>query len=186
MRSRRQRSLSRESQTRNWAHCLIRSTLLSDDEALAEISAVIAVDLPKIGDARVVAEAWIAEERAEWARDAASWPAVTDYDRLQAAFARLGPRLPILIGCEDHWAASAALAALPASVEGLLWNTPMDLWHAVDEPMLEVNIWDRRGINQGGESPLVALAIKACEAEGLEAHIDEGRLEIAARWQRRP
>jgi hypothetical protein len=62
----------------------------------------------------------------------------------------------------------------------------MDVWHAVDEPMLELNVWDRVGTNQRESDPLVERVIEACAAEGISAHFDEGRVEVVARWQRIP
>lgn len=163
----------------------MRSGLFDDERVERDLREAISADLPHLDwDAALN---WIEQERADWARDARTWPTLTDYDRLQAVFTRLSDEgLPVLVGCEDHWAASAALRELDANADGLAWFTPMDVWHAVDEPMLEVNIWDREGVNQSEGEPLVAKAIVACVAQGLEAHFDEGRLEIAARWQRLP
>ncbi|MGN6722801.1 MAG: DUF6891 domain-containing protein [Marmoricola sp.] len=174
-----------EEQTRAWLRGVVRSGLFEDERVERELREVIGADLPHLDPE--IAPVWIARERADWSTDAATWPAVTDYDRVHAVFERLeGDGLPVLVGCEDHWAATARLAELPPSADGLVWFTPMDVWHAVDEPMLEVNVWDRAGVNQGKGAPLVSRCIAACAAEGLEAHFDEGRLEVAARWQRRP
>lgn len=170
-----------EEQTRAWLRGVVRSGLFDDQRVERELREVIGADLPHLDPN--VTHTWIAAERAQWARDAESWPAVTDYDRLRAAFARLeAAGLPVLVGCEDHWAAASALAELPEHADGLLWFTPTDVWHAVDEPMLEVNVWDRAGVNQHEGSPLVERSIGAFAAEGIEAHFDEGRLEVAARW----
>ena len=179
------RQLQREAQTRAWLRDVVRSGLFSDERVERELRAVIAADLPHTDPA--VAPAWIAEATALWERDALDWPAVSDYDRLRAVFGRLEAEgIAVLEGCDDHWAAQATLDGVAADVAGLIWFTPVDIWHAVDEPMLEVNIWIRDGVNQHEGAPLVSQVIEACAAEGLEAHFDEGRLEIAARWQRRP
>lgn len=179
-----QRHLLREEQTRAWLRSVVRSGLIEPERIERELSDAIRTDLPHLSPE--VAPAWVADSFAEWAHDAANWPSVMDYDRLQAAFDQLErEHLPVLVGCEDHWAATAVLKTLPPEAEGLLWFTPLDVWHAVDEPMLEVNIWSRQGVNQREGAPLVQRAITACAAEGLEAHFDEGRLEIAARWQPR-
>ena len=182
---RRARQHQREEQTRAWLRGVVRSGLFQDARIEHELREVIALDLPGVDPD--VAPGWIAEERAQWHADARDWPSVTDYDRLQAAFVGLERGgLRVLIGCEDHWAAKAALADLPPAAVGLAWSTPMDVWHAVDEPMLEMNIWSRDAENQRAGSPLVEEAVRAFAEAGLEAHFDEGRLEIAARWQRRP
>ena len=180
-----ERQHQREEQTRAWLRGAVRSGLFSAAHLERELREVISADLPALDpDA---APAWIAAEQADWREDARTWPSPTDYDRLQGAFTCLSDRgLRVLIGCEDHWAAKAALADLPQSVLGLAWSTPMDVWHAVDEPMLEMNIWNRDAENQREDSPLVEASILAFAEAGLEAHFDEGRLEVAARWQRRP
>ena len=177
------RHLLHEEQTRAWLRGVVRSGLFDDERVERELRDVIGADLPHLDPD--VALAWIEQERAAWSADAASWPAVTDYDRLQAAFRRLETDgIGVLVGCEDHWSATQVLSTLPPSAEGLMWCTYVDVWHAVDEPMLEMNVWDRAGMNQREGAPLVARAIDALAEEGLEAHFDEGRLEVAARWQR--
>ena len=174
-----------EEQTRAWLRGVVRSGLFDSERIERDLREAIGADLPHLDPG--VAPDWIAQERSAWASDASTWPTVTDYDRLQSAFTRLRlDGLEVLIGCEDHWAASAALAALPADAAGLAWSTAMDIWHAVDEPMLEMNIWDRDGVNQREDARLVEQAVMAFAVEGLEAHFDEGRLEVAARWQKFP
>lgn len=179
------RDQQREQQTLAWLRGVMRSGLFDEARLERELSAVIAADLPRADPG--IARDWISREQARWIADARTWPAITDYDRLHAAFAHLEERgIRVLIGCEDHWAAQAALVDLPSDAAGLAWFTPMDVWHAVDEPMLEMNIWSPDAINQREGAPLVEAAIEAFAREGLEAHFDEGRLEIAARWQRHP
>jgi hypothetical protein len=174
-----------EEQTRAWLRGVVRSGLFDPQRIDSDLREVIGADLPHLDPD--VAPVWIAQERADWSRDAQGWPAVTDYDRLHAVFEDLRAEgVQVLIGCEDHWGATAALASVADDVEGLVWFTPMDVWHAVDEPMLEMNVWDRAGVNQREGDPLVERCIAACATEGLEAHFDEGRLEVAARWQRIP
>ena len=179
------RRLRLEAQTQSWLRSVVRSGLQTSAEIEADLRWVLREDLPYLDED--LAPRWMEEAYREWAHDAAHWPALTDYDRLQAAFDRLATQgLPVLVGCEDHWAATAAIRDLAADAEGLVWFTPMDVWHAVDEPMLEVNVWNRDAVNQREGSSLVVRAVMACGEQGLEAHFDEGRLEIAARWQRRP
>lgn len=179
------RQLRREQQTLAWLRGVVRSGLFDETRVERELRAVIAADLP--GTDPQVAPEWIARERERWHAEARTWPGVTDYDRLHAAFEHLEEGgIRVLVGCEDHWAAKSALADLAPDAVGLAWFTPMDVWHAVDEPMLELNIWSRDAVNQREGAPLVDTAIQAFAREGLEAHFDEGRLEVAARWQRHP
>lgn len=180
-----ERERRHEEQARTWLRSVVRSGLYDPGRLERELREVISADLPHLDPNR--AGEWIAEATAEWERDALAWPVPCEYDRLRSVFARLDREgLPVLQGCEDHWAAQETLDQLADDIDGLVWFTPLDVWHAVDEPMLEVNVWSRDGINQHEGSPLVERVIAACSAEGFEAHFDEGRLEIAARWQRRP
>src|SRR5690606_7742592 len=113
------------------------------------------------------------------------WPDPTDFDRLQAAFAALERAgFVVLQGCPDHWAAKQALEQRPA--RGAVWFTPPDVWHAIDEAMLEVNLWHPDTANAAPGDALLAEVLGALEAVGLAAHFDEGRIEVTARWQRRP
>lgn len=177
---------SRESQTRDWARCVIRSGLLSSGEVIAEISAVIASDLPDLGEPTPIAEQWVAEERADWLRDAARWERPTDFDRIQATFVELRVRgYLVLEGCADHWAARDALRANP-SARGVLWFVPADVWHAIDEPMLEVNLWHPSTANAGAGDDLTREVLQLLKENEIHAVFDEGRIEVAALWQHKP
>ena len=119
------------------------------------------------------------------ARDQADWPARTDHDRLQSAFRDLeNAGLIVLQGCEDHWTAKKALT--DAGLRGVVWFTPPDVWHAIDEGMLEINVWHGNTANIAPGDELLTEVLAAFAAQGLEAHYDEGRVEVAAYWQWRP
>ncbi len=132
----------------------------------------------------------VAEFRAELAADAAGWPATTDYDRLQAAFAELAAAdVVVLQGCEDHWSAKADLdrrTAAGATPRGIAWFMPADVWHAIDHGMLEVNLWHGSTANAAPGDPLLDDVLAAFARHGLSAHFDEGRIEVSAHWHRRP
>ena len=92
----------------------------------------------------------------------------------------------VLQGCEDHWVAKRLLddrAGDPP--RGVAWFTPPDVWHAVDEGMLEVNLWHGTTANAAPGDALLADVIAVLARHGLAAHFDEGRIEVAAFWQRR-
>jgi len=172
--------------TRAWVADLVRSALWSDDRVRAEAIAAIEADHPEL-PAEATADAWIAEADAGWRADAATWPAVTDHDRLVEAFTRLERQgIVVLQGVADHWVARDELARRTPRPVGVAWFTPTDVWHAIDAGMLEVNLWHGSTANAAPGDALLDDALAAFAAAGLEAHFDEGRIEVAARWQRRP
>ena len=174
-----------EAQTRIWVRDVVRSGLLAPDEEYAEVVAVIAADHPRL-DAEATAREWIAAERTAWADDAASWLDPTDYQRLEAAFAAMrAAGLLVLAPCTDHWAARDALRGDP-SAKGVAWFRPEDVWHAIDEPMLEINLWHPSTANAAPGDALLDDVLALVREQGLNARFEEGRVEVAARWQRRP
>jgi hypothetical protein len=65
------------------------------------------------------------------------------------------------------------------------WFTPADVWHAVDEGMLEVNLWHGTTANAAPEDDLLYDVLGILEKHGLRAQFDEGRIEVDAHWQKR-
>jgi len=177
--------VSRESDVREFTRSCVRAGLLAEAALRAEVELAVRSELPHLASqAQVLARAWIAEFRREVDRDATGWAEVTDYDRLQSAFATLeGAGLPVLQGCEDHWTAKRLLDERP--VRGVVWFTAPDVWHAIDAGMLEVNVWHGNTANIAPGDELLDEVVAAFGAEDLEAHFDEGRIEVAAHWQRR-
>ena len=107
-------------------------------------------------------------------------------DRLQSALGELAGRgFVVLHGCADHWAARDALRERPGAA-GAIWFTAADVWHAVDEPMLELNVWHADTANAAPGDPVLDEVLSVLAAHSLPAHFDEGRVEIAIRWERRP
>jgi hypothetical protein len=178
-------SLARQ-HVREFARSAVRSGLLTEQQLYDEIVLAISTELPEVPDAGVVANDWIAELRDELRADQAGWPAVTDHDRLQAAFAHLAAAgIVVLQGCEDHWAAKAVLDdRRDDPPRGIAWFTPPDVWHAIDEGMLEVNVWHASTANVAPGDALLDDVVAAFAAQGLAAHFDEGRIEVSAWWQR--
>lgn len=172
--------------TRAWVADLVRSGLLSRAALVAEVETAISTDHPEL-PAPEVAAAWIAEARSAWFEDAASWPEVTDHDRLVRAFELLEERgIVVLEGIADHWVARDELLRRTPRPAGVAWFTPTDVWHAIDAGMLEVNLWHASTANAAPGDALLTDALAAFTAAGLDAHFDEGRIEVSARWQRRP
>jgi hypothetical protein len=170
--------------TRGWVRDVVRSGLWPDDRVYAEVRAVVAEDHPEL-PAEETARAWIGTARAEWRAEADGWAEPTDHDRLQAAFDDLtAGGVSVLQGCADHWAAKELLEG--TEPRGVLWFTPPDVWHAIDEAMLELNLWHPDTANAAPGDALLEEVLATFARHGLDAHFDEGRIEVAARWQRRP
>ena len=176
-----------ERHVREFARSCVRAGLLDEQAVYDEVVLAVAAELPD-ADAPAVARAWVSEFRDELRADAEGWPEVTDHDRLLAAFGVLeSADVVVLQGCEDHWSAKAALEErADHPPRGVVWFTPPDVWHAVDEGMLEVNVWHPSTANVAPGDALLDEVLAAFEAHGLSAHFDEGRVEVSARWQRRP
>jgi hypothetical protein len=122
--------------------------------------------------------------------DQRRWPAITDVDRLRSVFADLrDDGVVVLEGVPDHWAATAELERLDEADEvpsGIAWFTRTDVWHAIDHGMLEINLWHGDSANVAPGDTLLAQVLARFDAAGLSAVFDEGRIEVRARWHRRP
>lgn len=175
-----------EQHVREFTRSCVRAGLLGEAELYDEVVLAISTELPGEPDPRALAERWVGELRDELRSDQAAWPEVTDHDRLQAAFADLAASgLVVLQGCEDHWAAKRACDEGPAgSPRGVVWFTPPDVWHAIDEGMLELNVWHGSTANVAPGDALLDEVVAVLERHGLPAHFDEGRVEVSAHWQR--
>ena len=180
---------SPQDELQDCARLQVRAGFLDDARMREEVVAAIEAELPGL-DATVLARAWLAGATADLRRESATWPAETDHDRLQAVFAECAEHdVPVLQGVEDHWAAKTELDRCTAegrTPRGIAWFTAADVWHAVDEGMLEVNLWHGSTANAAPGDALLTAVVSCFERHGLPAHFDEGRIEVAARWQRRP
>ncbi len=179
-----------EERVRDFARSCVRAGLLTDEQLRAEVTEAIVTDLPgPTGAAEELARAWVEEARDELLSEQEGWPEATDYDRLQTAFAEL-ETLDVVVqqGVEDHWSAKAELdrrAAAGRPVHGVAWFTPSDVWHAIDEGMLEVNLWHGSTANAAPGDELLEAALTVFDKHGIPALFDEGRIEVTARWQKR-
>lgn len=178
-----------EQDLRDFARLQVRAGLLSEQDALREVVEAITAELPGI-DSQVLARAWLAKARADLRSEQAEWPEITDYDRLQLVFAECESHdVPVMQGVDDHWAAKARLELLAGEgrqPRGLAWFTAPDVWHAIDDGMLEVNLWHGTTANVAPGDSLLDAVLSCFGRHGLKAHFDEGRIEVAAHWHRRP
>jgi hypothetical protein len=179
-----------EEHVREFVRSGVRAGLLAEQALYDEVLLAITTELPdRRGEAATLARTWIAEFREELARDQATWPEQTDYDRLQQAFADLeAVGVVVLQGIDDHWSAKALLDARAAAGDpprGVAWFTPPDVWHAIDEGMLELNLWHGDTANAAPGDALLDEVVAVLSRHGLPAHFDEGRIEVSASWHRR-
>jgi hypothetical protein len=173
-----------DEELQDYARLQVRAGLLDDATALREVREAIDAEMPGT-DAEILARAWLAGARKDLLAEQASWPAETDHDRLTAVFADLERGgVAVLQGCEDHWAAKALLERRD-DLRGVAWFLPSDVWHAIDEGMLEVNLWHSTGANAAPGDELLDQVVSVFGRHGLSAHFDEGRIEVSAYWHRR-
>jgi hypothetical protein len=175
-----------QADTRSWVEGLVRSGLGTPDDVRRQVVEALRADHRDLDPESTAAE-WISAAQSAWAESARSWPEVTDHDRLQQAFTALeAGGVVVLQGCVDHWAARDELARRTPLPRGIAWFTAPDVWHAVEEGMLEVNLWHGTTANAAPRDDLLTEVLAAFARAGLEAHFDEGRIEVAAHWQLRP
>lgn len=180
------RRARRTQDTRTWVDALVRSGLGTPGEVREQLIEALRADL-RDPEPETTAAVWIADAVRAWRTEAETWPEITDFDRLQQAFADLETGgVVVLQGCADHWSARDVLATRTPTPVGIVWFTAPDVWHAVDEGMLEVNLWHPTTANAAPGDQILDETLAAFARAGLEAHFDEGRIEVAAHWQRRP
>ena len=174
-------------QLRDFARVLVRAGYLDRTELEAEVcEAARDYALPDPGTA---ARDLVAAATADVHAEQDSWPAVTDYERLDAALHQLSARGVVALPyVDDHWAATAELERRDdrgEPVPGIAWFTPPDVWHAVGHGMLEINLWHGDSANVAPGDQLLEEVLDVLHRHGLAAHFDEGRIEVGLRWQRR-
>lgn len=182
--------LTAEREMRDLARLLVRAGLTSSEETHRELTEAIERSLPQ-RDADATATQWLADARAALREEESEWPAATDHDALMAVFAACEQAgIRVLQGVADHWSAKEELDRLAgepagAGLRGILWFTQPDVWHAVDEGMLEVNLWHASTANAAPGDQLLEEVLTLFAEHGLPVHFDEGRIEVAAFWRRR-
>ncbi|GAB2855198.1 DUF6891 domain-containing protein [Nocardioides pacificus] len=177
-----------EEELREHVRLQVRSALLPPDELLADSITVIDAAFPHL-EASVLARAWIAGERRALATDAASWPEQTGHDRLRAALAECEQhRVRVLVGAsiEEARAETERILAAGATLRGLLRFGQLDVWRAVDEPLLIGELRHATG-HLAVEGDALAGPVSLClRNHGLAPRVVDGRFEVAVRWQPRP
>lgn len=181
---------ARLDQLRTFAKVQVWSGFRSPEQVRAEVYAAVLDEVKDATEARRLADASLASVTEELAAASSTWPAVTEFDRLQAALRDLeAADIIVLQACEDHWEANEMLQARAAEGQpprGIAYFTSTDVWHAVEHGMLEVNVWHGDSANVAAADELLTDVIGVLEQHGLASLFDEGRLEVTMAWQRRP
>jgi hypothetical protein len=181
--------LTKTDELRDYTRLQLRAGILTGAALRADVLGAVRDEIPGHDDPAALVERWLDEAAAELAAEELDWPPLTDHDRLEAAFADLeSAGVVVLRACDDHWAANAELARLTdkgRTPAGIAWVTPPDVWHAIDNGMLEINVWHGDTANVAPGDALLDSVIGALSRHGLTGNFDEGRIEVAASWQRR-
>ncbi len=158
-------------------------------EIVADVIGAVAENV-KDGDAvRRLTDEYVDGAYADLDAASAAWPDPSDYDRLEAAltdFENAG--FVVVRSCDDHWEVEAVLRTLRdegREPRAVAFYTETDVWHAIEQGMLEVNVWHGSSANLMTGQPLLDEAIATFGRHGLPATFDEGRLEVEMHWQRR-
>ena len=172
-----------------YARCLMWSGYRGDDEVRADLyEAALAEerDPERAGD---LADTLLSHALDALAAASRDWPEHTGFDVLQDVLTDLRSEgVVVLEAVDDHWAASARLEELAAQgspPRGIAYFTHPDVWHAVEEGMLEINVWHPDSANVAPGDALLDLVLETLAAHGIEAVFDEGRIEATVEWQRR-
>ena len=176
-------------QLKTFARVLVWSGYKSDAEVRAEVREALLDEVKDPAEADRLTNDYL--RQAEHDREVAqrAWPHPSGFDRLQAAFGDLrGAGLIVLEACDDHWAANDALQRAAEAGEsplGVAYFTHADVWHAVEHGMLELNVWHASSANVAPGDDLLTFVEQTLAAHGIDAHFDEGRIEVSVPWERR-
>ncbi|MGI8434964.1 MAG: DUF6891 domain-containing protein [Nocardioidaceae bacterium] len=178
-------------QLRNFARVQVWSGYGSAAEVRAEVFDAVRAEVSDGAQAQRLTEEYIAEADRSLVAAATSWPDQTDVDRLDAALAELeASDLVVLRAVDDHWAANEALQRRTETTGkpplGVAYFTVTDVWHAVENAMLELNVWHGSSANVAPGDPLLDMVLNVLHRHGFAAEFDEGRIEVSVLWQRRP
>ncbi len=180
---------ARLDQLRAFAKVQVWSGFQSPQQVRADVYAAVLDEVKDAAEAQHLTDDYLAAASAELAAASSTWPAVTEFDRLQAAFGDLeAADIIVLQACSDHWQADELLRARSAEgrrPKGIAYFTHPDVWHAVEHGMLEVNVWHGDSANVGPADELLSEMIGVLAQHGLAARFDEGRIEVSVRWERR-
>jgi hypothetical protein len=181
---------ARVAQLRNYARVQVWSGFRPLSEVRADVLEAVREETPDTDEAERLTDELLADAQDSLAEAAGTWPSVTAFDRLQAAFSELeADGIVVLQACEDHWTANELLQRRTAEgspVRGVAYFTHSDVWHAVDHGMLEINVWHGSSANVAEGDELLDHVRQTLGRHGIDSLFDEGRIEVTVAWQRRP
>jgi len=181
---------TRLDQLRTLAKVQVWSGFCAAPQIRAEVYDAVVDEVKDVAEAQALTDAFLASATEELVAASSTWPSMTDFDRLQAAFSDLERAdLVVVQACDDHWAADEVLQAGAAEgrpPRGVVFFTHTDVWHAVEHGMLELNVWHGDSANVAASDELLVEVTGVLERHGLTSLFDEGRLEVTLSWQRRP
>jgi Domain of unknown function (DUF6891) len=177
-------------QLRNYARVQVWSGFRPLDEVRADVLEAVLDEVSDRAEAQRLTSEFLEAAERSLEEAVATWPQITQFDRLQAALTELeAAGIAVLQACEDHWAAQEmlqTLAAAGARPRGIAYFTHTDVWHAVDHGMLEINLWHGDSANVAPGDDLLDVVQGTLARNGIDSLFDEGRIEVTVAWQRRP
>jgi Domain of unknown function (DUF6891) len=181
---------ARLDQLRNYARVQVWSGFRPLDEVRADVLEAVLDEVSDRAEAQRLTSEFLEAAERSLEEAVATWPQITQFDRLQAALTELeAAGIAVLQACEDHWAAQEmlqTLAAAGARPRGIAYFTHTDVWHAVDHGMLEINLWHGDSANVAPGDDLLDVVQGTLARNGIDSLFDEGRIEVTVAWQRRP
>ena len=166
------------------------SGLRPEGEVRTEVYDAVLDEVRDAAEAVRLTEKLLDEAQRSLTEAASRWPDVTQYDRLQSAFAELeAADVVVLQACEDHWSANEMLQQRSREGRtpwGIAYFTVSDVWHAVEHEMLEVNLWHGSSANVADGDDLLEYFQRVLADHDIGSVFDEGRIEVSVAWQRRP
>jgi Domain of unknown function (DUF6891) len=181
---------ARLDQLRNYARVQVWSGFRPLDDVRTDVLEAVLDEVSDLAEAQRLTTEFVEAAERSLEEAVATWPQITQFDRLQAALTELeAAGIAVLQACEDHWAAQEmlqTLAAAGARPRGIAYFTHTDVWHAVDHGMLEINLWHGDSANVAPGDDLLDVVQGTLARNGIDSLFDEGRIEVTVAWQRRP
>lgn len=171
----------------DYARLVVRAAYLHRSRMLVEVGNFIRAEVDDEQQAEDLAERFVTEAETELNEDVRTWTEPTDNDRLADVLAELRHRHYLTLeNCQDHFDATRALKADPEGVQGIVFFTETDVFHAITENMLELKVWHADTSNVVAADPELAMVLALLAEHGLTALFDEGRIEVTMTWRRHP
>ncbi len=182
---------ARLDQLRTYASVQVRSGFRLPGEVRSDVyDAVVDEQVCDPAETQRLTDDLLSAARRSHEEAASTWPDVTEFDRLQAAFGVLeNAGIVVLQACEDHWSANELLEQRSSEQRtpwGIAYFTLPDVWHAIEHDMLEVNLWHGSSANVAAGDDLLDFVLRTLGDQAIRAVFDEGRIEVSVAWQRRP